>query len=195
MDLAELTGFDENHPAYARVAAFNGHRLHGFLQSMVDVALEFPSPTLSHTLVKALNFHAIAGLYATAGQYRSHVIRVGDYIPPEPFRVQSLMDIFLNDANRGWESVDAIPLAAWALWRINHIHPFINGNGRTARAVCYFVLCIKARGWLPGHRILPDRLVDHREEYVDALRQADIGDLAPLQLLLSRLLEDQLAGR
>ena len=61
-------------------------------------------------------------------------VTVGDYHPPEHYRVQALMDDFVNNVNRSWENADPVVLATLVLWRLNNIHPFINGNGRTARA-------------------------------------------------------------
>ncbi|WP_413916694.1 Fic family protein [Candidatus Skiveiella danica] len=83
------------------------------------------------------------------------------------------MDDFVNTVNRNWESADPVGLAAYVLWRLNHIHPFINGNGRTARAASYFVLCVKAGQWLPGTTILPELLRRERASYVTALQSAD----------------------
>lgn len=34
-------------------------------------------------------------------------------------------------------------LGAYVLWKLNWIHPFADGNGRTARAVAYVVMSIK----------------------------------------------------
>ena len=85
--------------------------------------------------------------------------------------------------------------------RPNYIHPFTNGNGRTARAACYFVLCVKTGGWLGGRVILPARLRSNRDEYVKALRSADAvehaeqPDLAALRGLILRLLAEQLDDR
>jgi len=47
----------------------------------------------------------------------------------------SLMNSFINEVNRYWETTDVLSLASYCLWRLNHVHPFINGNGRTARAL------------------------------------------------------------
>ena len=83
------------------------------------------------------------------------------------------------------------------LWRLNHIHPFINGNGRSARAACYFVICLKLNGWLPGSKILPELLRQNRVEYVDVLKQVDASynagalDLTPLRTLIEKLLVQQ----
>jgi Fic family protein len=65
------------------------------------------------------------------------------------------MDDSVNQVNLWWQSADPVALATFVLWRLNNIHPFINGNGRTARAATYFVLCVKAGGWLQGTTILP----------------------------------------
>jgi Fic family protein len=125
---------------------------------------------------------------------------VGDYRPPEHYRVPALMDDFVNEVNRAWQTSDPVVLASYVLWKMNHIHPFINGNGRTARAACYFVLCVKAGGWLPGEVILPELIRQHREEYVAALKHADAAaksgslGLEPLHALLSTLLNEQIGA-
>lgn len=110
------------------------------------------------------------------------------------------MDDFINTVNRTWESADALALSAFVLWRLNHIHPFINGNGRTARAASYFVLCVKLGFWLPGATILPELLRRERPRYVEALRAADASikagslDLSQLHALMAELLEEQIAS-
>jgi Fic family protein len=105
---------------------------------------------------------------------------------------------FVNYVNRVWETTDAVVLASYVLWRMNWIHPFINGNGRTARAICYFVLCVKAGGWLPGTTILPELIRQNHGGYVAALQAADASlpsgklDLSVLHKYLSDLLTQQL---
>jgi Fic family protein len=109
------------------------------------------------------------------------------------------MEEFVNVVNRFWNEADPVVLASFVLWRLNYIHPFINGNGRTARAASYFVLCVKQGQWLPGTTILPELIRLHRDEYVRALEQVDKSvaegklDLSPLHGLLSQLLSEQLA--
>ena len=108
--------------------------------------------------------------------------------------VPRLMAEFVQSINEMWTSSDAFTLTAYALWRINHIHPFVNGNGRTARAVCYFVLCLKIGGPLPGP-ILPELLrgVPEHEQYVQALKAADAsGNFSQLTALLNTLAMRQL---
>lgn len=63
--------------------------------------------------------------------------------------------------------------AAWLHHRFTLIHPFVDGNGRVARALATLVLL---RGnWFP---LVVTR--DDKVPYLNAIRQADAGDLGPL---------------
>ncbi len=201
MILFELTGYDENHPVYRELEVANNLRQYSFLESIIQASLDIGRPLLSQTLLKAINYHAIACLHTRAGEFRPCNVKVGEYKPPEYYRVNDLMDDFINQVNRWWETGDAVSLAAYVLWRLNYIHPFINGNGRTARAACYFVLCMKVGGLLGGSTILPELLRRDRDEYVKALMEADervklekhtTDYLQPLETLINKLLIEQL---
>jgi fido (protein-threonine AMPylation protein) len=188
----------ENHPVYQALEVSNGNRQYDFLRSIVQASLDVGKPFLSQQVIKALNFQAITCLHTNAGEYRPCPVTVGQHRPPEHYRVPALMDDFVNTVNRTWEQTDSVALATYVLWRINNIHPFINGNGRTARACCYFVLCVKAGGWLPGQLILPELIRQNHPEYVAALQvghdtfAASALDLSKLHDFVSRLLEQQL---
>lgn len=56
---------------------------------------------------------------------------------------------------------------------MNWIHPFVEGNGRTARAACYYLICMRYGGLLPGNKIVPERIRENRQPYYDALADAD----------------------
>ena len=140
----------ETNQLYIKLATENLDRQISFLKSTVETAIDSKREMLSQTLIKALNFHAIACLHPDAGIYRTYPVCVFGpdgknvvYEPPVHARVTSLMDDMVNVVNREWKDKEAVWLAAFVLWRINNIHPFINGNGRTARAASYFVLCVK----------------------------------------------------
>lgn len=199
MILFELTN-TESHPLYQSLEIANGNRQYDFLRSIVTIAIGASRPFLSQTIIKALNFQAIACLHTNAGEFRPCQVCVGDHIPPQHYRVQALMDDFVNTLNHAWTNTDAVSLATYALWRLNNIHPFINGNGRTARAAAHFVLCVKSGGWLPGEPILPELIRENHAEYVSALRHAHATfsagavDLALLHALLSRLINQQISS-
>lgn len=197
MILFELTQ-NENNPVYQGLEIANGNRQYDFLHSIVNAALSIGRPFLSQQIIRALNYHAIACLHTHAGEYRPCPVTVGNYVPPDHYRVQALMDNFVNTVNRHWGEADEVVLASYVLWRMNNIHPFINGNGRTARAACYFVLCVKSGGLLPGDTTLPELIKRNRPEYVAALQAADASiaggrlDLSVMHALLTRLIGEQL---
>jgi Fic family protein len=189
----------ENHPVYKALEVSNGNRQYDFLRSIVQASLDMGKPFLSQQIIKAFNYHAITCLHAYAGEYRPCPVSVGNHVPPAHYRVQALMDDFVNTVNRTWDTTrDPIAMATYVLWRINNIHPFINGNGRTARATCYFVLCIAAGGLLPGTKILPELIRQNRQQYCDALQLGHDSfsqgalDLSVLHALVSKLVNEQL---
>ena len=200
MIIFELTG-REDHPVYQALEVSNGNRQYDFLNSIVGAALAMGRPFLSQHIIKAFNFQAITCLHINAGEYRPCPVTVGKHQPPDFYRVPALMDDFVNTVNRHWELADAVVLATNVLWRLNNIHPFINGNGRTARAACYYVLCVKTGGLLPGDKILPELIRQNRAEHVDALQHAHETfaatgqpDLAPLHAIITRLIDEQMAS-
>ena len=67
---------------------------------------------ISTALLTALNYHAIACLHVNAGQYRPCEVTVGDHDPPAHHRVPELMNAFINEVNRYWETTDVLTLAS-----------------------------------------------------------------------------------
>lgn len=173
MIVFELTN-TEAHPVYQALEVENGNRQYDFIRSIVAASINMGRPFLSQHIIKALNFQAITCLHIAAGEYRPCDVQVGDHTPPRFFRVPALMEDFVNEVNRRWHETDAVVLATYVLWRLNNIHPFINGNGRTARAASYYVLCLKAGGWISGNTILPELIKRERDEYCEALQEAHV---------------------
>jgi hypothetical protein len=77
----------EQHPAYQALEIANGNRQYDFLRSIVLASLQVNQPFLSQHLIKALNFQAIACLHTNPGEYRPCEVHVGDYSPPQCYRV------------------------------------------------------------------------------------------------------------
>jgi Fic family protein len=130
------------------------------------------------------------------GCYREHTVSAGTYVPPRSGEeVRRLMTEFIQWFNEGkprfWPaSIRAIV----AHFYVISIHPFGDGNGRTARAVESFLLyqgAINARGFYS----LANYYYRNRSEYVewlDRVRFETRGDLTPfvtfaLQGLVSEL--------
>ena len=199
MFVFELVGENEDDPTYQKLAVANLARQYGFLESTIETAIALNRPMLSLELIQALNYHAIACLHAHAGHLRPCQVWVGQYTPPAEHRVSALLSILIEDVNRRWDAANPVFLAAYALWRLNWIHPFINGNGRTARVIAYYLICVSAGGLLPGSPTLPDLLRRDRDDYVTALQKADASikvgpvDLSDLAALIQKLMDEQLA--
>ena len=197
MFVFDLVGRDEENSVYQALAIDSLGRQYDFLRSIVKASLDLQRDMLSLEVILALNHHAISCLHASAGQIRPCAVMVGDHKPPPHYQVPPLMHMFIDEVNRKWENADPIFLATFVLWRLNYIHPFVNGNGRTARAACYFVLCLKLGRWLEGKPNLPELIRRDRAEYVAALECATKGheqgeaDLSVLHALLERLLAEQ----
>ncbi len=100
--------------------------------------------------------------------------------------------------NSAWEDATALHLAAYVMWRVNWIHPFPNGNGRTARVVSYLVLCAKLGYRLPGLPTIPERIAADKQDYYTALDtvdeqwKVDVLDVSAMEHLLLGYLASQL---
>jgi Fic family protein len=81
---------------------------------------------------------------------------------------------------------------------MNWIHPFADGNGRTARAVSYVVLSIKLDSLLPGTPTIPEQIASNKDPYYKALEDADKAwaskkiDVSALEGLVGDMLARQL---
>ena len=88
-------------------------------------------------------------------------------------------------------------LASYVMWRLNWIHPFTGGNGRTSRAVSYLVLCARLGYRLVGTNTIPEQIVANREPYYSALDAADLTgniDVTLMEALLEWMLAVQLSS-
>ncbi len=100
-----------------------------------------------------------------AGKYRTEqvIITGTEYLPPPPEDVPGLMAKFVDDMNRLKEKTHPIEWAALIHKYFVDIHPYIDGNGRTARLLMNLAL-INA-GYTVS--IIPPV---RRGDYIDALR-------------------------
>jgi Fic family protein len=88
------------------------------------------------------------------------------FVPPPPELVEGLIDDLVNFVNE--DSLPAVAQAAIAHAQFETIHPFVDGNGRTGRALVHLIL--RRRGVAP--RILPPVslvLATWAQDYIDGL--------------------------
>lgn len=156
---------------------------------------------LRQSLLLQLNAVALQDIHVFAGTYRngSATIHGSNHEPPPAFRVADETADLCEYVNTHWTDKSAIHLAAYTLWRVNWVHPFADGNGRTARAASYIVLSIKLDGLLPGTKTIPDQISEDKTPYYDALEKADAVwkqsrrvDVFALEQMLSAMLANQL---
>lgn len=150
---------------------------------------------------------AVNQIYRCAGHFRNDGVaianRQGEIVhqPPDHALVPELVQEMCDYVNKNWTTATPIHLASYAMWRLNWIHPFFGGNGRTARAFSYLVLCVGLQFAPPAnHKTIPHFIEENREPYTTALREADKAwaegrlDLTAMEKLLSDLLAMQLVS-
>jgi len=150
-----------------------------------------------------LHLHRVAleGLSSFAGNYRPAGVTIGGsrHTPPGAHLVPELVENLCDYVNDQWNTATAVHLSAFVMWRLNWIHPFADGNGRTSRAASYVVLCIRSNFVLPGVRTIPDQITENRDPYFRALDVADAADregrldVTEMEALIEVLLARQLA--
>jgi Fic family protein len=173
-------------------------RQYDLLANFIEIGLRHGPTSIDKYALWSLNHVAVAGISQFGGRFREEPIYVGNHIPPHFQSVPDLMDRFISFIHENWDNMTPAQIAGYGLWRLNWIHPFIEGNGRTARAVCYYLLCVSTGKLLPGKKTVPERIRESREPYVAALRDADRHwaqgnlNLTLMEAYIAGLLEDQL---
>jgi Fic family protein len=193
---------DLNPDQYERLTVGNLRRQFDLLRDLVEVVRDIPAFRVNGHMVKWLHLLATIGLVEAPDQYRDHDVQIkkSSHVPPPHKEVTDLMGRFIGELHRRWPESDEFTLAAFALWRLCWIHPFEDGNGRTARAVALLIICQKVGGWLPGRQSVLEKMKMNGEEYRLALQHADEtsktaeADIRPLALLLSKHTLDQVSG-
>jgi Fic family protein len=134
--------------------------------------------------------------FNTPGKYRTIPVTAGNYVPPLDIKeINKLMRQFIGWINTGTpQNWDEIIRAIVAHFYTVSIHPFADGNGRTARAVESFLLYksgINARGFYS----LASFYYRNRDEYfllLNRVRFETMGDLTPFVLFALRGLSEEL---
>lgn len=191
---------EENQDLFDRVEEQNLKRQYELLTNCIEIGLMKGPVSFDKYLLWALNHVAVANISQFGGRFRKEPVYVGNYRPPHFNEVDDWMDRFVSTVQENWYIWSPAELAAYGLWRLNWIHPFIEGNGRTARSACYFLLCVRSEVLLPGRKIVPERIKDSREGYEAALAAADRAwdeghlDFTEMEDYLANLLQAQLAN-
>ncbi|CAL4081086.1 unnamed protein product [Meganyctiphanes norvegica] len=108
-----------------------------------------------------------------AGHFRTTQVFVSDHVPPPPTKLQVLMNNFVAWLNSPHaQRLHPIKYSALAHYKLVYIHPFSDGNGRTARLLMNFLLM--QAGYPPVIIRKQDRMM-----YYNCLNEANEGDTRP----------------
>lgn len=130
---------------------------------------------LRQSLLIQLHQKALAGIHPFAGTFRNGPVTIhgGRHQPPDAHLVAEEVAHMCDYVNENWKR-SAVFLSSFVLWKLNWIHPFPDGNGRTARALSYVVLNVKTDSLLPGTTTIPDFISADKGPYYAALEAADV---------------------
>jgi Fic family protein len=185
----------------ARREAENGIRQFDLALEMIRTFVKEPERPfrLRSSLILKLHQAALDGIHPLAGTWRNTNVTIhgSKHQPPEAPFVSEEIEHLCDYVNDNWDK-SAVHLAAYVLWRLNWIHPFADGNGRTARAVSYVVMSAKLDSLLPGNPTIPEQIAGNKKPYYDALEAADLRftkekiDVTALENMLDGMLATQL---
>lgn len=155
---------------------------------------------LRQSTILQLHKEALDGIHPLAGTYRNSRVTIGNssHFPPRAIDVPDHVSDMCDYVNRKWEEKNACHISSYVLWRMNWIHPFADGNGRTARVVSYVLLNIKLRSLLPGSPTIPDIIAADKKPYYAELEKADRAwrleqlDIVGMEKMMEGLLAQQL---
>jgi Fic family protein len=195
---------DDGAAAIARLEIENGFRQYDETLEMIQYYLNPERPfALRPGLIQQLQATAIQGLVANPGQWRSTPVQISKskHQPPPPHLVPPLIAELCDYVNDNFHERPPLHLAAFVMWRLNWIHPFEDGNGRTSRAISYLVLCTGLKLLLPGSPTIPQQISEDRTAYFEALEEADAVyrengdvDVSKMEKALKYMLAKQLLG-
>jgi Fic family protein len=155
---------------------------------------------LRPSMIMQLHAAALDGLSSFAGRYRPAGVEIqgSKHQPVGAHHVAEMVEDMCDYVNANWNDKPAIHLAAFVMWRLNWVHPFDDGNGRTSRTVSFIVLCVRLGFRLPGRHTIPEQIAENKAPYYKALEAADNAhqegriDVSKLEHLLEAMLADQL---
>ncbi|MGL5435944.1 MAG: Fic family protein [Lachnospiraceae bacterium] len=148
---------------------------------MLDLARQ-QDMTITEDTIKRLNQLFYQKVDAEkASRYRSIQVYIfgTDYIPPSPEDVPHLMSHMVDQIRSSRTTLHPIELAAMAHKRLVDIHPFFDGNGRTARLLMNLILVNTDYGVVSIPPVW-------RNDYINALSASRrLNDMEPFSKLIA----------
>jgi Fic family protein len=155
------------------------------MQFLYDLIEHEKRHTLSEHLIRSLQQLVVSETDPkSAGSYRAGSVMItgSSHAPPEAHEIPHLMRQLVAWINSRPASMHPVEVAALAHHRLVFIHPFVDGNGRTARLLMNLLLMQK------GYP-LAVILKNDRKKYYEALDSADKGKPGKLAVLVAQAVE------
>ena len=171
--------------------------------------LEGQRLTLDVTQLHAFNRQVLRGLElppeVRPGEIRDYSVGVADYRAAPPRDLAGLLEKFMEWLNRPWlaplrpsvhcdlDKLEALLKAIVGHVYVAWIHPWGDGNGRTARLLEFYIL-VRSGIPVPACHLLSNHYNQTRAEYYRQLSQASKsgGDVLPFCVYALRGMADQL---
>jgi len=160
---------------------------HAHALQWVKTLVSKPICDLSEDIIRQIHRYILVAIDdINAGYYRNIPVRISGsvVILPNPRKVPELMADFIEWLHSSTQN--PIEIAALAHYKLVTIHPFVDGNGRTARLLMNLILMIY--GYPPAIIRPEDRLA-----YIKSLENAQLGgSLDKYIALIARAVERSL---
>jgi Fic family protein len=158
---------------------------HEAIQYLYDLIEHDKRQTISERLIRSLQQLVIKDTEdQESGQYRQGNVMItgSSHRPPEAYEVPRLMEELVTWVRKNQKKMHPVELAAHAHHKLVHIHPFTDGNGRTARL--FMNLTLMQKGYP-----LVIILKNDRQKYYRALDKADRGNKSDIEKLTAQAVE------
>ncbi len=141
--------------------------------------------TISEQLIRTLQQLIIKDIeHSETGSYRQGNVMItgSKHKPPPAYQVPQLMEQMIIWARKNSDKLHPVELAAQAHHKLVHIHPFTDGNGRTARLFMNLILLQK------GYPLVII-LKNDRQKYYRSLEKADKGNVQDFEKFIAQAVE------
>ena len=141
---------------------------------------------VSERLIRKMHAIIMENILEAPGEYRKILVGIegSNYMPPPPFEIPELVKELVEWYRKNKRKLHPFELAVLLHTKFVLIHPFVDGNGRVARALMNFVL---ERNGYPTLYIG----LEHRERYLDAIEKAVDGDFKPIVDFMYKIYVEQ----
>lgn len=151
-----------------------------FVENLVATRSEIDENTVLH-----VHKLIMSGVVDDAGQYRTARVRIAgaNFMPPPSFDVRPKMNELLTWLKDNPNEYTPMELAAVFHHRFVQIHPFTEGNGRTARLLMNAILMRF------GYPFIVIVSAQDRSRYLKTLMEADLGNASAFVNFAARCVE------